>query len=111
MRFDDEDEDGFHDVASIHQVPNRRPFFVEAGGQDVLLYRTDERIVAMSGMCTHAFSSLREARVEGDQIVCARHGARFDLATGRSLSTMCRDLPRYEVRREGVRVLVRRAGD
>jgi 3-phenylpropionate/trans-cinnamate dioxygenase ferredoxin subunit len=105
--FDDEDEE-FTDVGTVHQIPNRRPHFVEVGGRDVILFRMDDRIVALSGKCTHASAPLSEGEVDGNEIRCLRHGARFDLTTGRSLTSLCRDLPRFEVRREGVRVLVKR---
>jgi nitrite reductase/ring-hydroxylating ferredoxin subunit len=100
-------ETEFEDAASVHQIPDGGIFFVDIGELDILLYRKGERIVALGGNCTHAFSSLREGRVESGVITCARHGARFDLATGRSISGNCLNLPTYQVRIAGERVLVR----
>jgi 3-phenylpropionate/trans-cinnamate dioxygenase ferredoxin subunit len=97
----------FEDAASVHQIRDGGIFFVEIGELDILLYRKGERIVALGANCTHAFSSLREGRVEGGVITCARHGARFDLASGRSISGNCPNLPTYQVKIAGERVLVR----
>ena len=93
----DDDDDEFADVGSVQQMPNRGVRFVEVGEREVLIYREDAVIVAMGGNCTHAFASLRDATIEAGVITCKRHGAKFDLKTGKSLSSMCPSLPRFEV--------------
>jgi nitrite reductase/ring-hydroxylating ferredoxin subunit len=108
--FDDDDEE-FADVGSVQQVPNRAVRFVEVDGREVMLFRADHAVVALGGNCTHAFASLRDGAIDGTVITCRRHGARFDLTNGRSLSGMCPDLPRFEVKIAGARVLVRRDRD
>ena len=108
--FDDDDDD-FADVGSLQQIPKGGVRFVEVDGRELMLYRSDEVVVAMGGNCTHAFASLRDGDVEGTTIVCKRHGARFDLKTGRSLSGTCPNLPRFEVQIAGARVLVKRDRD
>jgi naphthalene 1,2-dioxygenase ferredoxin component len=107
----DDDDDEFADVGSLQQVPNRGVRFVEVDGRDVMLFRADANVVALGGNCTHAFASLRDGEVEGTTIVCGRHGARFDLTTGRSLSGTCPDLPVFVVKLAGSRVLVKRDRD
>ena len=47
-----------------------------------------------------------DVEVEGDEITCPHHGARFDFRTGKAKSS-CPNLPRFEVKVEGRRVLVR----
>jgi 3-phenylpropionate/trans-cinnamate dioxygenase ferredoxin component len=42
-------------------------------------------------VCTHDGGGLAGGAVEGDQVICPRHGARFCLRTGRALSA-----PAYE---------------
>lgn len=98
---------GFDDVCSTLQVPERGAFFGEAAGRPVMLARAGGQIVAFGGNCTHAFAPLSEGRIEDGTVICARHGARFDLGTGKALSGGCPNLPRHEVRIEGRRVLVR----
>ncbi|MFN6978766.1 MAG: Rieske (2Fe-2S) protein, partial [Gemmobacter sp.] len=87
--------------------PAAGALFVAAGSQEIMLTRNAAgEIVAFSGRCPHAFAPLAEGRIEGGQVICAAHGARFDLATGRSQGG-CPDLPAYSVRIAGRRVLVR----
>ena len=101
------DQDEFTDVGSTMQVPGKAPWFVTAAGREVILCRQGDEIVAFSGNCTHQFAKLSQGEVEGTIVRCPAHGARFDCSTGKSLSSMCRDLPRVEVRIQGRRVLVR----
>ena len=102
-----DDDDAFEDVGTVQQIPKRGIRFVEVGGRDVMLSRFDSEILAMGGNCTHAFASLRDAEISGTTIKCRRHGAQFDLRTGHSLSGTCPNLPRFEIKLAGVRVLVR----
>ena len=97
----------FVDVASLAEVPQDGPLFVQIAGRDVMLARRGADIVAFSGHCTHAFARLSEGRVDGDSVVCAAHGARFDMRTGRAHSASCRDLPKAEVQVRGRRVFVK----
>lgn len=97
----------FIDVASLAEIPQDGPLFVQIAGRDVMLARQGADIVAFSGHCTHAFARLAEGRVEGNTVICALHGARFDMRTGRSFSASCRNLPQAEVKVRGRRVLVK----
>lgn len=101
--------DDFVDVGSTMQVPRSGPWFVTAGGREVILCRRGDDIVAFSGNCTHNFARLSEGAVEGNLVICPKHGARFDCSTGKAMSSMCSDLPKIEVRIQGRRVLVRRS--
>ena len=98
----------FEDACAAAQIPDGGTRMVEISGRDVLLSRFGAEVFAVGGECTHAFASLIDARVSGRHITCSRHGAMFDLSTGKSLSGACPDLPRFQVRVERGRVLVRR---
>jgi 3-phenylpropionate/trans-cinnamate dioxygenase ferredoxin subunit len=56
---------------------------VEAGGQKLLLARLDDGVYAVQARCTHVFANLARGKlVEGCQVQCPLHRARFDLRTG-----------------------------
>lgn len=52
-------------------------------GHPVLVARTSEGVEAFDGTCTHArFRFVPSALVDGCEIECPMHGARFDARTG-----------------------------
>jgi 3-phenylpropionate/trans-cinnamate dioxygenase ferredoxin component len=57
----------------------------EAGGHRIALCRTDGEFYAIDDVCTHDGGSLDQGQLTGKQIECPRHGARFDIVTGRAL--------------------------
>ncbi len=62
------------------------------------LTRIEGRIVAFRDVCTHDDGPLAEGEIEGDCVVCPRHGARFDLLTGKATFPAPAPLPMYETR-------------
>ncbi len=51
-------------------------------GREILVARTSDRYFALTSRCTHAAWPLADEPIEGSQIVCTLHGARFDLRDG-----------------------------
>lgn len=57
----------------------------------IVVFNLDGQYYAIENVCTHDGGQLTGGTVEGDHIVCPRHGARFCLRTGAALSA-----PAYE---------------
>lgn len=71
------------------------------------IFRVGDEFFATDDTCTHAKFSLADGYVEGDEIVCALHEARFCLRTGRVLSPPATvALRTYPVKIEGDDILV-----
>ena len=51
----------------------------------IAVFNLDGQYYAIADVCTHDAGQLTGGTVEGDVIVCPRHGARFDLRTGAAL--------------------------
>ena len=65
---------------------------VMVGGRSVCVGHTiDGRWGAIEDVCTHDGGQLTGGVVEGEEIVCPRHGARFCIRTGAALTA-----PAYE---------------
>jgi 3-phenylpropionate/trans-cinnamate dioxygenase ferredoxin subunit len=69
--------------------------FVEPGQVKVIIPRPEVRIAlanvdgehyAIDDVCTHDGGPLDQGEVIGDQIECPRHGARFDVRTGKAMT-------------------------
>ena len=70
---------------------------------DVIAHLTvGNRYYAIEDVCTHDNGPLAEGYLEGTTIECPRHGARFDITTGKVLSMPAvKNVPRYEVQING----------
>lgn len=56
---------------------------VTVADEPLLLCRTDEReVYAIEDCCSHDDTPLTGGELDGRQIVCPRHGARFDVTSG-----------------------------
>lgn len=64
---------------------------VEVDGTFVAVFNIDGQFLAIEDTCTHDGGELAGGCVEGDVVVCPRHGARFSLRTGAALTP-----PAYE---------------
>ena len=49
----------------------------------IAVYRLEDGFHAIDDICTHDGGPLAEGEVEGDQVICPRHGARFPFEPGR----------------------------
>lgn len=55
-------------------------------GKHIALCNVDGTLYAIDDVCTHDGGPLGEGLLEGDEIECPRHGARFDVKTGKALT-------------------------
>jgi nitrite reductase/ring-hydroxylating ferredoxin subunit len=55
---------------------------VEAKGRELALFKLDGQIYCLADLCTHEEAPLCEGYIEGGEIECPWHGARFDIKTG-----------------------------
>jgi 3-phenylpropionate/trans-cinnamate dioxygenase ferredoxin component len=69
-------------------LPENRATVVSVDDRCIMLCRTARGIRAADGFCPHQRKTLADARVRGGAITCLHHGARFDLDTGKSLSSL-----------------------
>lgn len=96
-------------AADASLLPESRPVRVVVDDTPVLLLREGEQIYAIHDRCSHRGCSLSEGKIEGDQVVCACHGSRFDLRDGAVKGGPATSAqPSFQVRLEDGRVEVRR---
>ena len=98
----------FVPVCKVSALSDPGKTVVEVGDRLVALFHVGGKYWAIDDLCTHDGGPLAEGELEGYTIVCPRHGARFDIRTGRVLSMPAtQDTPAHEVKVEGDDVLVR----
>ena len=64
---------------------------LDLDGTQVAVFNVDGSYYAIEDACTHDGGDLTSGWLEGDQIICPRHGARFCVRTGQALTA-----PAYE---------------
>ncbi len=95
-------------VCRASDVPEGGKMVVEVGDRLVALFHVDGKFWAIDALCTHDGGPLAEGELKGHTIACPRHGARFDIRTGRVLSMPAtEDTPAREDKVEGDEVLLR----
>jgi len=78
-------------VACVAEFGSGERRVVELDDTQVVVFNLGGQYYAIEDVCTHDGGRLTGGTVEGDQIVCPRHGARFCIRTGAALSA-----PAYE---------------
>ncbi|MBV9719655.1 MAG: non-heme iron oxygenase ferredoxin subunit [Candidatus Eremiobacteraeota bacterium] len=96
-----------HRVGSVSEIPPGTTRRVVVDSTELLLCNVDGSFYAIEDVCTHDGGPLDQGQLEGDRIVCPRHGATFDVRTGDAL-TLPAVLPvmTFEVSREGDDIFV-----
>ncbi|HJP40982.1 MAG TPA: non-heme iron oxygenase ferredoxin subunit [Dehalococcoidia bacterium] len=59
---------------------------IEVGGQRVAICNADGDYFAIDDACSHDGAPLDQGVLDGLSVECPRHGARFDIRTGKALS-------------------------
>lgn len=72
----------FVSVGLNSEIPEGEVRVFEAEGTRIAIARVDGTLFAIEDVCTHDDGPLGEGRLQGCEIECPRHGARFDVRTG-----------------------------
>lgn len=78
-------------VAKAATIPEGDFAQVEIDGVLIAVFNVGGQFYAIDDVCTHDGGGLAGGAVEGDVVICPRHGARFCLRTGAALTP-----PAYE---------------
>ncbi len=74
-------------VGQLDEIEPGTARVVEVDGQSIALCRVDDgELYAIENRCTHDDGPLGEGELDGDRIECPRHGALFDVTTGRAVT-------------------------
>lgn len=73
-------------VAGPNEVPVGHAKVVLAEGQRLALSNVEGSYFAIEDLCTHDGGPLGEGELLGQLLECPRHGARFDVKTGRPVT-------------------------
>ncbi len=72
----------FVKVGKLEDVPAGAAKVYEVADRAIAVCNVDGTLYAIDDICTHDEASLEQGYLEGCEIECPRHGARFDVRTG-----------------------------
>ena len=75
----------FQKVASASELADGAKKVYLVSGKRILICHTEGQFYAIDDRCTHDNGPLGEGEMYDTQVECPRHGARFDLKTGKAL--------------------------
>jgi len=86
-------------VAKASDIPPGQARYYELAGFPIAICHVENAgFYAIDDVCTHDGGPLDQGELEGDEIECPRHGARFDLRSGRVTRLPATDpIPTYRV--------------
>lgn len=94
-------------VATVEELGPGRRKLVDVDGEPLAVFNIAGRYFAIADRCSHDEGPVAEGEVDGQTVECPRHGARFDLDTGRALTLPAVvDIPAYPVRVVGQEIQV-----
>jgi 3-phenylpropionate/trans-cinnamate dioxygenase ferredoxin subunit len=87
------------DIAPASELPNGERLFVDIGDRPVVVFNIAGQFFAIGDVCSHDDGPLGDGDIEGDNIICPRHGGEFEIRTGKALQLPAVvDIPAYPVR-------------
>jgi 3-phenylpropionate/trans-cinnamate dioxygenase ferredoxin subunit len=89
----------FIDIALVSELPDGERLFVEIGGKPIVIFKIAGQFFSIADVCSHDDGPVGEGQLEGYNITCPRHGAQFDVRTGKVIQMPAVvDIPAYPVR-------------
>ena len=87
------------EIAPASELPNGQRLFVDVGDRPIVIFNIAGQFFAIGDVCTHDDGPLGDGDLEGFNIVCPRHGAEFDVRSGKVMQMPAVvDIPAYPVR-------------
>ncbi len=74
----------FVKITKLENIPPGARYHHEFAEETVVILNTGGQLYCIADLCTHDDGPLEDGLLEGCEIECPRHGARFDIRTGKA---------------------------
>ena len=92
----------FVKVASTGDIAPGERLWLEFDEETVVLFNVNGTYYCIADVCTHDGGPLEDGELEGYEVECPRHGARFDVRSGAALCLPAvTPVPTFEVKVDG----------
>jgi 3-phenylpropionate/trans-cinnamate dioxygenase ferredoxin subunit len=108
-------ESGYVRVAAKSEIPAGKMKKVTLQGKELLIINVNGSFYAIGDRCTHAGGELSQGSLQNNIITCPKHGAKFDVTTGKVVSPpkvaffhpKIQDETTYQVKVENENVMIK----
>jgi 3-phenylpropionate/trans-cinnamate dioxygenase ferredoxin subunit len=76
----------FVKVAETSEIPAEQMKAIKFEEKEILVANVSGSYYAMGNRCTHAGGDLSKGKLDGTTVTCPKHGAKFDITTGKVVS-------------------------
>lgn len=98
----------FIPVAKISDIPDPGKVLLEVNDRLVVVFHVGGAVYCLEDICTHDGGTLGDGELEETNIVCPRHGAKFDIRDGSVVSMPATEgTQAHEAKIDGDQVLVK----
>lgn len=95
----EEDKVNYLEIAPASELPNGERLFVDIGDTPVVIFNIAGEYFAIGDVCSHDDGPLGDGDIEEHSVICPRHGAQFDVRSGKAITMPAVvDIPAYPVR-------------
>jgi 3-phenylpropionate/trans-cinnamate dioxygenase ferredoxin subunit len=95
----DESQVEYLEIAPASELPSGERLFVEIEGKPIVIFNIANQYFSIADVCSHDDGPVGEGALDGYNITCPRHGAQFDVRTGKvTQMPAVVDIPAYPVR-------------
>lgn len=70
------------DVVDANSLAEGKNIVIDVDGTDIAVFKIEGAFYAIEDVCSHDGAEIASGTLEGDEIICPRHGARFCVKTG-----------------------------
>jgi 3-phenylpropionate/trans-cinnamate dioxygenase ferredoxin component len=94
-----ETEVEYFEIAPADELHDGERLFVEIGGKPIVIFKIAGNFFSIADVCSHDDGPVGEGKLEGYNITCPRHGAQFDVRSGKVVQMPAVvDIPAYPVK-------------
>jgi 3-phenylpropionate/trans-cinnamate dioxygenase ferredoxin subunit len=103
----DPEQCDFADIGPIEDLSEGERLYLEIDNEFIVVFNIAGELYAIADLCSHDDGPLGDGEIEGNEIICPRHGAHFDVRTGKALTLPAVvDIPAYPIRLNDGRIEV-----
>ncbi len=97
----------FVEIAKTDEITAGQMKGIKKDEKNILVTNIAGKYYAVNARCTHAGGDLSKGKLDGNVVICPRHGSKFDVTTGKAIGGPAKQgVPSYQVKIQGNSVLV-----